>query len=248
MDKTLSSLLALLSSFTWLVYWTGRWYKEWYFKNFLINYASLDFDYFFYMHASWATIAVAISCLIIIAHFLMALVIKNNWYWKLYPAILCLLSLCIVTFWPFHFNSNGSFPEKLLGSNDLCLIVTGIAAAVGIGFFIFSHINAIRPVYRSITAFVKNHIILSLLTVFAVSWVYLAIAGYFMGNYHGQSAIWEGKIGVNWVKAKEKWWIFVVRSNDGRNFLFDRENTLTIIVSDNEISQINGNVTRLAKK
>ena len=55
-------------------------------------------------------------------------------------------------------------------------------------------------------------------------------------------------MGVNWVKHKGSWWVFVIRTNDGRNFLFDREKNISISVGDDEIEEYNGAVTKFPKK
>jgi hypothetical protein len=248
MDKAITSLLAVLTFSVWLVYWTGRWYKEWYFKSFSINYASLDFDKLFYLHGSWATILVAISCLVVVAYVVLVVLIKSIWYWKVPAISFGLIAIFILVFWPFKFDSKGSFVQKLLGSKDLCLITLGIIAFIGIAVYIFYHRNQIYPLFNNSVLFFQNHIVATLITVFVLSWIYLAIAGYIMGNYHGHSAIWEGKMGVNWVKHKGAWWIFVIRTNDGRNFLFNRENNISISVRDDEIEEYNGAVSKLPKR
>jgi hypothetical protein len=67
--------------------------------------------------------------------------------------------------------------------------------------------------------------------------------GYAMGTWHGQAAIWEGKMGTRWVKHKGSWWILAVRADGERNYLYDRVNRQTVAVKDAEIQLWDGPVT-----
>jgi hypothetical protein len=86
-----------------------------------------------------------------------------------------------------------------------------------------------------------------LVTIIFGSWIYLGAIGYFVGRYHGQTAIAEGKMGLRWVKLEnepnDKEWMLVVRTADERNFLFNRDKNITRYVSDEQIQYIGELVT-----
>jgi hypothetical protein len=71
--------------------------------------------------------------------------------------------------------------------------------------------------------------------------------GYVIGVYHGQTAIWQGKMGTRWVKYDDAWWVFAVRADAQRNFIFDRVRRQTKAVTDVQIEEWNGPVTRLPR-
>jgi hypothetical protein len=80
-----------------------------------------------------------------------------------------------------------------------------------------------------------------------LSWAYLAAVGYAVGNYHGQAAIWDGKMGTRWVKYDNSWWIFVVRPNVDRDFIYDRAGGRVMVVKYVDIAEWDGHVTRNPK-
>jgi hypothetical protein len=79
---------------------------------------------------------------------------------------------------------------------------------------------------------------------FLFGWGLLAIAGYAVGNYHGRAAIWNGKMGTRWVRHEERWWVFVVRPDEDRNFIFDRARGRTKVARDADLTEWGGPVTR----
>lgn len=228
-----------------LIFWTGRWYKEWYFNQFQVPYEILGFDYYYYVHGSWATIAVALSYFVFIVNFLLTRKTSGR-LWQTLSLILCLappilLLTCLgLGHWFWHFDPL-SIPYSFLGSPDVLMISGGIIVTIILAYK--------RLIEKSITfqlfidPFRKN-IIGTLIIFFLGAGAYFMVVGYLMGIYHGKAAIWEGKMGVKWAKAKGAWWILTVRTSDGRNFLFDRYNNKTIIVEDKVIEEINGPVTR----
>jgi hypothetical protein len=228
-----------------LFYWTGRWYKEWYFSRFSINFELLGFDTLYFLFGSWATVLVAILCLMIIFAVGLNFLIKFSWYWVIFSIVLLGGSMLILFFWPFHFTPNGSFFQKLLGSKDLCLIAVGLVASIGIAILLYHRSQEISFFIQNFTMFFKKYSLATVAILFVCAFLYLGFVGYIMGNYHGQSAIWEGKMGLRWAQSKGSWWILVVRTQDGRNFLFDREQSTSKVVSDNEIEQVDDFVTNL---
>jgi len=252
--KLLGIPAAFAASFGWLIYWTGRWYKEWFFFQFQIPYEILGFDIAYYLFGSWATIAVAAAVVLIIFNFALNIWARAAWYWLGASVLLCTLAAISIVFKPFPFNPYDSFFRKLIASKDLTIIVIGFVSFVLMMASICIQRDKTISLSHNIKAFYHKIASISVILPIAFSlglilstWIYLATVGYNMGQYHGQSAIWEGKMGLRWVKVQGKWWILVTKASNGRNFIFDRLNNRTLCVPEAAIEEFDGLVTAAPK-
>ena len=245
MPIKITTILSLIIYFSWLMYWTGRFYKERYFNRFLINYEIVKFDKLYFMFASWATFLVAISCLIIFITTIIVFCLNISWLWRFVAFMPPLLFIFIIFYWPFKFNPYRSFGKKLLGSKDLCLIVVSMATAIFFSILFYSHPGQVAFLYRTIVKSIENNLIISLILFVIVAFAYLTLIAYYMGRYHSKMGIWFGKMELRWARYDNKWWILVLR-NDGKYFLFDRNKNVCKAVG--EIDEINGFVTSESKE
>lgn len=234
--------VALIGAFGWLFYWTGRWYKEWYFAQFQIPYEVLGFDYLYYIFGSWATIAVCLFSLTVIFNLGLSLRVRVSRVWVALSALVFLLSVAsLVLHVPFH--PCQSFFRQIVGSKDLSVMASGLVA-LGLTAAASLRYGEVRQTMNDLGRFLKEVRPLFWVATLIVLWASLALSGYLMGVYHGQAAIWEGKMGLRWVRSGGEWWILVVRTDEKRNFLFDRIKQITKTVADGDIEEWNGRVTR----
>lgn len=237
--------VALAGALGWLIYWTGRWYKEWYFAQFQIPYEVLDFDTYYYFQGSWATVAVSILSLVILFNLAAAMVVRNSWPWMVLSLLIALAAIVrLFIDVPFHPDQN--FLHRIVGSKDLSIMTLGVTALGLIIIASWRLPEAARALER-IQVFIRNAGLLSWVGIIIVLWLHLALCGYLMGVYHGQAAIWEGKMGTKWVKSGGEWWILAVRADANRTFLFDRIQHRIKIVADDGIDEWDGPVTREPK-
>ena len=221
----------------------GKWYKEWYFNQFKINYVHFDFGPFYFMFGSWATILVGFSLLSIVFSSIIPFTIPKMYAWKIISAMFLFLSVYIIYFWPFQFTPTGSFFKKIIGSRDLCIITLGFISTITslvISILKADEFMLFKQGYLKIAElnpFFKAIIIIS---ISIILYGYLMITGYFIGVYHARAAIWEGKMGVNWVKANERWWILTGKTDKDDYFLYDRENDKSTIAKREQITDFDG--------
>lgn len=239
--------LGAVGSSAWLIYFTGRWYKEWYFSSFGINYEILNFDQLYYMFGSWATVLVTMLFLLTSFNVIMNISLSRNWVGAGLATILLTLSVAVMLIWPFRFDPNFSLPKKVLGSRDLCVMGIGVLAAVQLIVLTVIREAELGRTWAAFASFSSRRPILVFASLYMCASLSLLAAGYTMGNYHGHSAIWEGKMGLRWVRAKGDWRILVVRTTDGRNFLYDRANATSSVVADGDITEYDGPVTKSPK-
>lgn len=245
MNEDLLKGVALTSALGWLVYWTGRWYKEWYFAQFHIPYEVLGFDTYYYFHGSWATMAVAILSLTILFTLALSLSLHVSWPWMIFSLFIALAGVArLFTEIPFH--PDHPFFRRIVGSKDLSIMALGFIALVVTIVASWRYVEAGHALTR-IYGFAREAGLLSWLAIIIIFWAHLALCGYLMGVYHGQTAIWEGKMGTKWVKSAGEWWILAVRADAGRTFLFDRVKQRNKTVADNGIDEWDGPVTREPK-
>ncbi len=235
----------VLGSFAGLAYWTGRWYKEWYFAQFGITYEALGFDVRYYLFGSWATIATAISVFILVA------VPFSIGWWRFpraYLAIALLLSTAALVVQIRHplFSPKGPLWRIVFGSQDIAVWVCGVVALILFVVALIRNPDATLAFQRAYFSFGVPRIV-QWIAGSVLSCVYLAAMGYAVGNYHGQAAIWDGKMNTRWVKFENSWWIFAARPNVDRNFIYDRINRKTKVVKDADIVEWDGPVTREPK-
>ena len=245
MTIKITTTLSMIAYFSWLIYWTGRFYKERYFNRFLINYELVKFDKLYYLFASWTTFLVATSCLLIFLNTIFVFYLNISWLWRFISLIPLLFFVIIIFFWPFNFNPYSTFSQKFLGSKDLCLTIIGIATATLISILFYTQPGQASSFYGIVVNLIENNRIQVLIMSSLFAFVYLTIIAYFMGQYHSKMGIWDGKMELRWAKFEDKWWILVLR-NEGKYFLFDREKNVCKIVD--KIDEINGFVTRNSKE
>ena len=247
--ERLVKIVPILGLSVALVYWTGRWYTEWYLNQFATNYTEIRCDRSDYLHASWNTVLTAICGLIILSHIALALYVLPEWYWLAFTAIATLTSTAILAFWPFLFDPYSSFFKRLLGAREFSLQAVGWISLPVTSVLAYQYRQKLIPVWSTLFVIVQqdSFAIMVIMLLFLFAWIYLALVGYLLGRYHGQSAIWEGRMGVRWVKVKGTWWILVLRTDDGRNLVYNRKQGISKFISDEEIEQTNGFVTRTPK-
>jgi hypothetical protein len=145
--------------------------------------------------------------------------------------------------WYPEFHPEASLWRKALGSRDISVMVCGFAT-LGVllaAYALNSSATKLLPrVYNSL----QIPWVIKWLAIFLLSWAYLTGMGYMLGRSHGKTAIWEGKMGTRWVKHNGSWWVFVVRANGERNFIFDRVKHQTKAIKDGEIEEWDGPVTK----
>jgi hypothetical protein len=233
-----AKVVAAIAPFGWLLYWTGRWYKQWYFAQFGIPYEALDFSNSYYLVGSWAAVATAVSGLALV---LVPIALRRGRLHGAYlAAALVPLALAIVLqIYHPRFSPTVPWWRKLLGSRDLEVILCGILAICVLAAALFRDREAARSLGRRLLATPWT----VLLCAFFLAWAYLAFTGYAVGTYHGQAAIWEGKMGTQWVRHGGSWWIFVARPETDRNFICDRRQGKMKIVKDADIVEWGGPVT-----
>jgi hypothetical protein len=242
-EKTLK-LVGLLGSFTWLFYWTGRWYKEWYFLQFGIPYEVLGFDRDYYLFGSWATVGTAASVLLLLAAPVLVGWHRSWWpiSWLSVPLLGAVIALQV---WHPEFHPEAPWWRRLLGSGELVTMAGGLALLALLAVGLLS--TQFRALLRNTLGKALAGPWYAWLIVLLLSWGYLAGMGYVVGVYHGQTAIWQGRMGTRWVKYDDAWWVFAVRADAQRNFIFDRVRRQTKAVTDVQIEEWNGPVTRLPR-
>ena len=100
MNEKIALLISIFTFLAWLLYWTGRFYKEWYFGAFGINYELFNssFDYSYYVFGSWATVFIAISIGSMLCNIFLAFYIGNNLNWKIISIIIMLYAILLIFF------------------------------------------------------------------------------------------------------------------------------------------------------
>jgi hypothetical protein len=238
-------LTALFGATTFLVYWTGRWYKQWYFNQFSIHYDELNLSTLYFLFGSWATILVAGSCLIPLFFVALSIYLMSPLDILLAIILVVVAGFILSKYWPVLFEPD-QFWRSLFGSMDLCLALVGVVASILTTILFFERYTDLLPILSEINDFVQNYPFLTLVVFVLVTWPYLGFVGYWMGNYHGYSAIWEGKMGHRWarVQNEKQRWILVIRNGENRNFVYHRSTRRRRIVPDEEILCIEERVRR----
>lgn len=251
----------VLSSLYWsfafdrLALEVGGWYKAWYFREFSLPNELHGFSDGYYKHASWSTNLSALSGTLIAASICLCLYIRGVrlrhvlvWF----ALIIILFPWGILSFWPFHFDPYGPAWQQFIGSRDYSLWAMAVIVVIGASFYIVREWrHKTYPLFKDLYSLLHKQapqvftlaIIGSLLFPF-IAGLYLYFMGYLMGKYHGYSAIWEGKMNVRWARVDERWWIFVARTDDELNILYDREGGKGRFFADSEIDELDGPVTQ----
>ena len=239
--EALGKIAALFGAFAWLAYWAGRWYKEWFFAQFGIPYEVLGFPPSYYFFGSWATIATAVSALCLLFTFVL---VTRAHLW-LYSCVSGALLGCaiLLQFWAPDFSPDAPVWKKVLGSRDLAIVGAGVLAAAVLALAWSSSDRAQRIVRETSDAVASTGFI-GIIASLLLGWAVLAVAGYAVGTYHGNAAICCGKMGTRWVRFEDSWWVFVVRADRDRNFIYDRSGGRTKVASDADLSEWGGPVTR----
>jgi hypothetical protein len=243
-ETVLTLVLGLVGYLGALLYFAGRVYYEWYYQGFGINYKMLDVGSKDCIFSSYTSVLLTVSILPIA--YSIGIYFESRRSFFLLLAILHFVASFIVVpfFWPIKFDSLGNKVMKFIGSKDLIVIANGIIAFLVLlvfglvssdrwrGFDWPSNLVRVSPIGFTVTVFLSMFIV-------------LAVVAFIEGNYQSQAAIWEGKMGVRWSQKKgdQKWYIYVVRTSDGRNFIFSRTEQKPTCVRDDEIAMIDGPVT-----
>jgi hypothetical protein len=120
--------------------------------------------------------------------------------------------------------------------------------ATGLLVIAYLHREEARDMIRGLKETILGTGFIGIIAGFLFGWGLLAIAGYAVGNYHGRAAIWNGKMGTRWVRHEERWWVFVVRPDEDRNFIFDRARGRTKVVRDADLTEWGGLLQEPADK
>jgi len=251
-------LISIAGGLAWLIYWTGRVYKEAYFGQFNIPYEMLGFDARYYVYGSWSTLMVSISGLFLTVNTAFGWLGWKQWsisasFWLFTISSVLLLSAAVLVLYsggylgltPTSFQTDGSIAKMVLGSTDVILILMLIPSIVisALSFHIQCKVFAIIgtkicDIYKSSANEAIGITTLWIFIGLLSAWIMLGISAQVMGRYHGQKAIAEGKMGVRAAKAFDKWWLFVVRTEDGRNFLYDSKEKKACYVKDDQIAEL----------
>lgn len=232
-----AKILPILTVLTVLIYWTGRWYTEWYYNQFSVNYNTLNLDRTSYIFASWNTVLTALALIFIVALIVVAILLRPAWLCIIFAVLLTLTALLILFRWPFEFDPQLSFGRKLLGAREFSLQLVGWVALFGTMLIMAGNWSSIAMTWAAAGVYITGHLLAVLVLVFLLTWMYLGLVGYFLAKYHGQSAIKQGRMGVKMVKVGNAWWLHVLRTPDGRNLIYDRKGRKSSFVADDKIKQ-----------
>ena len=257
LSRSMGAGLSVLGGSAWLVYWAGRRHKEAYFNQFNIPYEALAFDASYYLYGSWSSIAVTASILLIIANLVTEAtsLLKRrpgtNWLWI---RLACAILLGFAAAAPFmtHLRfqpdvelSLQNILSKVLASRDVVIMALLMPSVVLSVTALNARRKALIDLSNRVYAFYARSgdaarvlaVSLSVLMLLA-SWVAIGVAANVLGRYHGTMAIREGKMGVKEGRSFGKWWLVVVRTGDGRNFLYDRKCRTVRYVKDDQIQKL----------
>jgi len=248
LKNQLETLAVIVTSSGWLLYWTGRFYRESYFSVFQISYEMLGFDSWYYIYSSWVTIVVAISCTFLILNFSISIFAVFSSIKKklilimaMLGSFLLIMSAVTIIFTPITFSPFGSFVSKFICSKDIvimCFILPSFSI-LAIQFYVlqeelfsFFHktLNQFRPIVV-LKIFYFSGIV-------SIIFLYLFSVAYLVGTFHASKAINEGKMGIKVALVNNKKWLYVVRTIDGRNFIYDRKLNIVKYVKDDEITEL----------
>lgn len=245
MERQIALLSALLGSSVWLVYWTGRWYKERFFDQFDIPYDLLSLDYHYYLFGSWATMLVAVSGIAIALNLVLTVGVTGFHRDRHTVASLSMVGAVAASLaLRPSFDPTGHALKQLFASPDaLVNLFGGVATALTCWLIYRRPEDVDRAMKRTVRVGLRFAFPL-FVGALLVAWPYLLTVGTLMGRYHGRAAIWEGKMGLRWVRVDGAWWIFVVRTSDGRVFIYDRDKKKARIVGDWAIQEIDGRVSK----
>ncbi len=233
--------VALVTTSPFILYFVGRWYKEWYFAQFSVYYSMLRFDVFYYVFGSWATMLVAATTVAIGMNLWLRFLQTGQILGRSVAIGLCVLALLRVVVLRLEFNPAQHFVTKLVTSADISLICLGLAA--------FAHGVSSRNVRATVARKFDSLLMGSPLVwwvALVLFWAYCGVVGYTLGTYHGQKAIWEGKMGLHWVTVKgdARRWILVEQADEERVFLFDRERRIARPAKREDILEMQERVSR----
>ena len=234
-EAKLKMFLSLGAAIPLILYSVGRWYKEWYFAQFHVHYGMFRFDIPYYMYGAWATMLVAVTSVAIMLNAWLRFSLPSTLVARVLAIGLCVLTLLRVLLLRLDFAPDQLFPKKLLTSADLSIACLGMAA------FVHGVLNRnIREWFsRTFTVLLKDSPLVWWIGLF-VFWIYCVGVGYALGTYHGQKAIWEGKMGLQWVtvKAEARRWILVEQADDVRVFIYDRDRKVSRLVKRDDIKEM----------
>jgi hypothetical protein len=242
--EDLGKAAAAVGAFAWLAYWTGRWYKEWYFAQFGIPYEVLGFEPPYYIFGSWATIATSVCALALILA--PVVFVRARLLSYLIVSVVLLGAVVVLQVLRPLFSPDAPFLMRALGSRDISVMACGVLV---ISVFLVACLRREEALHavRQLQRIVGATGVPGLIAGFLLTWAFLAAMGYAMGNYHGQAAIWDGKMGTRWVRHDGSWWVFVIRADTDMNFIFDRSHRRTKVVKDSDLTEWGAAVTRSPK-
>jgi hypothetical protein len=245
--KETARTFGLVTILTCLLYWTGRWYKQWYFHEFGIPQETIDFDQPYYIFHSWCAVLVTVGIAGILGNlalpFISLKVIGTRsgwlWLWAILGVVgslaLVILLLSINEAPPAR--NSPSFLWKLRHSKDLIIITAGICSFASVAFFSWKNPPASKWNGWSLPSSAVGFILLTLL-----AWTAFASVGYWLGGYHARELKARVKMGSPTIRLKTpkdntapNRWVFVMRASDKRNFVYNVADDTLRCVPDEEI-------------
>lgn len=218
-----------------LLYFTGRIYYEWYYHGFGINYKTLEFNHFDCLFSSYTSIFLSLSFMPLIYSIGLYSLSKELIFLCLSLFHFLISFIIIPFFWHIKFKPEGNTLEKTLGSKDVLIVIFGIVVMVLL--FIFYLRSSDKNIFYWPVHLFQKASFFSLIILSFVMFILFCATAFFEGNYQSRAAIEEGKMGILLcqIKGNKRWYIHVVRTNDGRNYLFDKTKKTSLVVKDDDI-------------
>ncbi len=230
-------------SFSWLFYWTGRFYKESYFSRFQIPYEMLGFNTWYYIYSSWVTVIVALGVFFFILD-LIAIIIavftQSRIKLQIILSIILFIAIIVIFIFPVKFSPQ-SFHKTVLASKDVVIMISILPSLIILGLILKIITERIQTIIKQVIAWfpsTRDLKILFLVGLFAIAFMFLALVANCVGTYHAISAIRDGKMSIKGLTIDNKQWLYVVRTEDGRNFIYNKEERVAKILKDEEITEL----------
>ncbi len=212
----ISSLLGIVVSASWLAYWTGRRYKEVYFAQFGINYEILGFETPYFLFASWFTILAAISTSMVLVLVITSIFTQDRRA-IVFSALVLAFSAIVALWWPEP-DTDGL--HAFFCSKDRLFVLMGIAAAGGL-WVIVRYNAGVREVVRTLESALEQDLLISATAIFFMVWFVMLLSAEWAGAQHAHSAISHGGMDISRALVGTDTLLYVTRTSDGRNFLYD---------------------------
>lgn len=234
-DARFQLFLALGATTPLILASVSRWYKEWYFAQFRVHYGLLRFDWPYYVFGSWATMLVSVASIAIVLNAWLHFTVPSPIWTRVVAIGLCALTVVRVLFLRLQFAPGQSFVTKLATSADLTVVCIGMVA-----FSQGAMSHSVRSTADKVmTTILTGSPMMWWAGLFAF-WTYCIAVGYALGTYHGRKAIWQGKMGLQWVtlRAENRRWILVEQADEDRVFVFDRDRQVARFIKRDDIEEM----------